>query len=91
MKVAAQWTGGGSPTSKIASKDAALHASTCVVSNMETDHVAEIGDLRRFAHPRRLMGYFGKRPFNTPLDAGSTKELQQIALAVVDLVDERVI
>jgi hypothetical protein len=27
----------------------------------------------------------------TPLDAGSTKELQQVALAVVDPIDERVI
>ncbi|WP_307605135.1 hypothetical protein, partial [Variovorax boronicumulans] len=31
----------------------------------------------------------GKRPLKTPLDAGSTEELQQFALAVVDLVDER--
>lgn len=32
-----------------------------------------------------------KRRLKTPLDAESTNELQQVALAVVDLVDERVI
>lgn len=32
-----------------------------------------------------------KRRLRTPLDAGSSKELQQVALAAVDLVDERLI
>jgi hypothetical protein len=32
-----------------------------------------------------------KRPLKTPLDAGSTNELQQVAIAAVDLVDENVI
>jgi putative transposase len=34
---------------------------------------------------------FRKRPLNTPLDVGSMKELKQVALTFVDLVDESVI
>ena len=35
--------------------------------------------------------YECKRRLRTPLDAGSSKDLQQVALAAVDLVDERLI
>lgn len=34
---------------------------------------------------------YRKRRLKTPLDAESTNELQQVTLAVVDLVDEHVI
>ncbi|GKT19958.1 hypothetical protein AVHY2522_24380 [Acidovorax sp. SUPP2522] len=64
---------------------------------MWEEPVGKLADLRQVCMPDAPDDVQGanpalrKRRLSPPLDAGSTEELQQVALAVVDLVNERVV
>ncbi|GKT20083.1 hypothetical protein AVHY2522_24745 [Acidovorax sp. SUPP2522] len=72
-------------------KEAAEIQSKDKLQTKKTNIGKSTQDIRDIPQSLTVMTERRKRRLSPPLDAGSTEELQQVALAVVDLVNERVV